>query len=337
MTNATDLAIELLPRYLDVCSDQWPIEVSPEPDELLSSWLHRLSIANGLAPRHFGNVLGQGGGMWSARLDNALPSATSRLLSHHCRIFSNKIDFRENKLRRLLLPLRYTGHRKRSTWLQYCPQCLADDVEPYFRRRWRLATTISCQVHGGRLRDRCPSCGHGVAAFGQPEPIAQHFCTICGYDLRAAPKTSVTVAARRLERCIHDICRFEAAKGRIGSNSLIARLLKMPTLADFDTSRTLTSLSSAARVQCFESAAEMPVIWLATDDCALTTEWRRHILKAGGIREALRPAQQWLAGNVIAEDESRHIKADIRGVTLSSLLDAYARIMKRASSFELQT
>jgi hypothetical protein len=56
------LAIGIRQRYR-VVSDQWPMIVAPQPDELLSSWLHRLAFANGIAPRPFARVLGLTAGM----------------------------------------------------------------------------------------------------------------------------------------------------------------------------------------------------------------------------------------------------------------------------------
>src|SRR5260370_21387046 len=60
-------AIEVQPRYRDVLPDRWPVALMPEPDELLSSYLHRIALANGLPPRRFGDYLGFGAGLWSAR------------------------------------------------------------------------------------------------------------------------------------------------------------------------------------------------------------------------------------------------------------------------------
>ena len=73
MSRKTGFAIEIRERYLDVVGDRWPAVLGPQPDELLSSWLHRLAIANGVAPRSFAGVLGLSGGMWSPRLDVRLP------------------------------------------------------------------------------------------------------------------------------------------------------------------------------------------------------------------------------------------------------------------------
>ena len=50
-TDPALLAIEVQPRYRDLLSGHWPVVAGPEPDELLSSWLHRLAFGNGLPPR----------------------------------------------------------------------------------------------------------------------------------------------------------------------------------------------------------------------------------------------------------------------------------------------
>jgi hypothetical protein len=114
---------------------------------------------------------------------------------------------------RLLLPLRHVASRKAATWLQFCPACLAGDEAPYFRRRWRWATRISCFEHGCGLRDRCPHCGDGIAAFAPRDLIAQHVCCRCGDDLRIAPRIKLLAATRRKAKLIDDLCRFEAARG----------------------------------------------------------------------------------------------------------------------------
>lgn len=51
--------------------------------------------------------------------------------------------------------------RQRNTmfsWLQFCPRCLAEDVEPYFRRYWRVVAMTCCLRHGCVLIDACPIC-----------------------------------------------------------------------------------------------------------------------------------------------------------------------------------
>ncbi|UVK48405.1 TniQ family protein (plasmid) [Mesorhizobium sp. AR07] len=121
MISKAEFAIEVLPRYRQIHSDRWPIAVVPQPDELLSSWLHRLALANGIAPRHFASVFELGGGMWSARLDLFLPDGMSRLLHDHSGIAWEtlaQMASAQNALSPLLLPLRQTsGSRRAVGWL----------------------------------------------------------------------------------------------------------------------------------------------------------------------------------------------------------------------------
>src|SRR5438552_475194 len=58
-----------------------------------------------------------------------------------------------------LLSIGLRGGRRHRPWLQYCPYCLHDDPDPYFRRRWRLTFVTVCPPHRCRLLDRCAACG----------------------------------------------------------------------------------------------------------------------------------------------------------------------------------
>ena len=82
-------------------------------------------------------------------------------------------------------------HRTRQGFgMQYCPQCLLEDRIPYFRKEWRVAFVTTCPTHRCMLRDRCLTCGAGVAFhrgdMGNPqgqhrESIAD--CFACGVSL----------------------------------------------------------------------------------------------------------------------------------------------------------
>ena len=215
MSASSGIAIELRERYHDVVGDRWPVAVAPQADELLSSWLHRLALANGVAPRAFGDIVSGAGGMWSARLDLRLPQALAAWLSARTGLASDEISvlaMSDNAMAPLWLPQRETAHRRRSTWLQFCALCLADDRVPYFRRCWRLASRVSCFRHGCGLRDRCPACRGGLAPFAQADLAPQHIGARCGFDLRAAARISVAATARRLERSINDFSVVQIAK-----------------------------------------------------------------------------------------------------------------------------
>lgn len=45
--------------------------------------------------------------------------------------------------------------------MQYCPVCLSEDKEPYFRIAWRLAIYTFCPIHKVMMKDHC-KCGASV-------------------------------------------------------------------------------------------------------------------------------------------------------------------------------
>lgn len=50
-------------------------------------------------------------------------------------------------------------------WLQYCPQCLDEDTEPYYRRIWRLVPVTCCIQHELVLLDECTSCRRFISPW----------------------------------------------------------------------------------------------------------------------------------------------------------------------------
>ncbi|NNG71919.1 hypothetical protein HLI18_18680 [Rhizobium laguerreae] len=315
-------------RYDEVVSDRWPVFVRPQPGELLSSWTHRLAFANGIAPRPFGRVLGFGPGMWSSSLDMNFQSDAVNILSTHTGISLPELftmSLKGSPLKRLLLPLRDDGRRRGSAWLQFCPQCLADDAHPYFRRQWRLATRISCSHHQCGLRDRCPACRSRIAVFNQVELVPQHFCVTCGFDLRQASKVSVSPSVRSLDQCIHDICGLEAITSSLLDNSLVRRLLAIPDICRQYAAASLVSLSTSARIRCFVRLVTRPNDWLIEDDDAVVRLWRRSILSANGHAPLIE-----LLADALERKRLRFRPEKRRQPTteLSTLLTAYLQMME---------
>lgn len=224
----------------------------------------------------------------------------------------------------LLLPLRENAPRRRSTWMQYCPLCLAADEAPYFRRQWRLSSRISCFVHRCSLRDRCSNCDAGIASFDQTELRPQHFCARCHFDLRGAPKTSVNAAARRLERAIADICSVETAKRSPTIKNLVSRLLRAPVVADIRLARSLTSLSAATRIRCFNALTTQPPDWLVRKEDAVVAHRRQAILAAGGHGELIARFTDILEKNQASRWWKRSPPPN---ADLAHLLEAYSRVI----------
>ncbi|ABA87385.1 hypothetical protein Pcar_0123 [Syntrophotalea carbinolica DSM 2380] len=83
-------------------------------------------------------------------------------------------------------------HRKRRRFgLQFCPKCLAEDKDPYFRCRWRLAFVTVCEKHRCLLQDRCSQCGEPIC-FHRTPPDAETIilCPQCGFDLSTIKEQS---------------------------------------------------------------------------------------------------------------------------------------------------
>lgn len=332
MTGKNHFVIEVQSRYRDILSDRWPITVSPLPDELLSSWLHRLAFANGVAPLHFAEVLSVGKSMWSARMDICPPEAALRLLHQHSNIEREALaamTIEKSPRACLLLPLRIGGNRKRSTWLQFCPKCLASDEAPYFRRSWRQATRISCWTHGCGFRDRCPSCGQGMAGFQQQELVPHNLCTICGFDLRASPNIKVKAPTRRLERYINDLCHLDATKGFPCGNALAQRLLELPAAVIPFRARSLIDLPTAERIRCLDLLLEDHELSLGLE----TNQQpfcHRDAIKATVLNQISVYTPLTARRSIKRKPRSRPI--NLRGISLSALVVAYMQVMSRRST-----
>jgi len=65
--------------------------------------------------------------------------------------------------------------------LAWCPECLAEDEDPYHRLLWGMAPVSSCVRHQRHLVGRCPSCHSRVPAI-HPRSVPG-LCTCCEASL----------------------------------------------------------------------------------------------------------------------------------------------------------
>ena len=232
----------------------------------------------------------------------------------------------EGALAPLLLPLRETACRSRSTWTQFCALCLAEDHAPYFRRSWRLASRISCFRHCCGLRDRCPACHGGIAPFAQTDLIPHYVCARCGFDLRGAARISVEAAARRLERSIDDLCKAEIAKGSSAIHQWVARLLHVPVVVDVGSGRPLANLPVSARIRCFERLAQRADDGLIAG-AGETVGQRRRMAPTPAARDGL--IARFVDVFDGRQESPRFARAQPAGADLAALMAAYARAVGR--------
>jgi hypothetical protein len=179
----------------------WPIHCKPYDDEVLSSWLVRLSRAYGTEPTRFYAQVWPQRAMWHRDIDRGTDDALLLLVAAKTgthRIRALTTTFRGYKgyvtedLRRMKWPpwlLRADLHAglRSQPWLQYCPQCLHEDADPYFRRCWRLAFVTVCPQHHRRLLDRCGACSAAVNFHRLPgDAESMTLCHRCRCDMRFA-------------------------------------------------------------------------------------------------------------------------------------------------------
>lgn len=187
----------------------WPWRPEPYADELLSSWLRRVALGNALKVHSFCHAVWPGLQLWNRDLDALAPDIVLEDLAAHTDVPIDRV--RETTLHRLtgllyegvrvigptdwLLPVGVYHRKRRRPGLQWCPHCLAEDEQPYYRMRWRLALASTCPTHGIVLADRC----HGCARPASPHRGADPLCDTCYADRREHPVVQADSRALQLE------------------------------------------------------------------------------------------------------------------------------------------
>lgn len=187
----------------------FPVHFKPQDDELLSSWLTRLSIAHGMhvpsflfaacdqRSKHYHLLSTDVDKTPHLYLVNLLAERTStpvdRVLSTTLLGYQGLIC--EKTILTSKTPwvlLGFSRPVRKMNGVQYCPLCLSETQEPYFRRSWRLAFSVICTRHKVQLLDCCSACGASVNLFrrsraskGGAPTGSMTRCGSCNSDLRA--------------------------------------------------------------------------------------------------------------------------------------------------------
>lgn len=221
----------MLAREEDLSGDLWPAHPKPQPDELLSSWLVRLTMAHGLKLHTFCSLIWPRKQIWNRDIDKSADEWMLDILAQKTgtpleKVFGTTLAAYQGKVYEKHNPFGNTiwimpvgvYHRKRRQFgLQFCPVCLAEDSKPYFRRRWRLAFMTCCEQHGITLLDRCPQCGDSINFHrnemgdrNKQAPDSVVHCHACRFDLReAVSQVSVhepeaVIFQKRLSQAVKD-------------------------------------------------------------------------------------------------------------------------------------
>lgn len=193
----------------------WPAHPHPYQGECLSSWIVRCAHANGLKEQTFcDSVFGKDYQIWNRDIDRTAPDWLIEIMSMKTgvslkraedttfRLYQGRLfpDLHLNSQLRWITPAMHHHRMIHGYAMQYCPICLADDSEPYYRLSWRLALHTFCPMHEVMMHDRCYSCGSPVAfhriELGRPNKIeveSLDCCWECKARLSEAPIAVPTV------------------------------------------------------------------------------------------------------------------------------------------------
>lgn len=188
----------------------WAIHVPVLPDELFSTWLVRVALAQGCDPMHLTGSLWPRWRAWTVDLDRGISEHRMEILAGRSGVDAVRLE--AATLRPLLAAVAPGVRPEQATWpwvlaqgsrnrrrrggLQFCPLCLAEDATPYFRRTWRLAWHVGCDQHRTLLIDHCHCC-HAVV---EPHRVRANEATLCqcpscGHDLRRTATVDVCAEA----------------------------------------------------------------------------------------------------------------------------------------------
>jgi Zn ribbon nucleic-acid-binding protein len=235
-----------------ITSSLWPIHYKPLPDELLSCWLVRLAHGHGLKVQTFCNLIfGNRHQVWNRDIDRLAPEWLLSELSYRTgtpaeivwkttlRAYEGLLyrKFRLSGALQWILALKMYHRKRVGHGLQFCPVCLAEDVIPYFRKRWRVAFNTVCTRHGTMLLDRCPKCGVAIALHRldmvRPDALeigAMSHCHACGFDLRDAPKVEPISYDSQASTLLIEASRALDIAGTAGSDWDLGRYAVMHQL-----------------------------------------------------------------------------------------------------------
>ena len=207
---------------------RWPINPNILPDELLSSWLYRCAKENGQKMQTFCDLTSKGINIHQYDIDlifdnKALESFCIKLAKPKKDVFNTLLSSYNSYLyhhysgysAQLILKAVIYDKDRPSFGHQFCPQCLATDPIPYFRRVWRTAFVTVCPTHGCYLRDRCESCGSPInfirTDIGQGKLVNEleiYNCHHCHSDLSKQltnhASQNLQIGTRRLLKILND-------------------------------------------------------------------------------------------------------------------------------------
>ena len=219
----------LFALFSDIKTPLLPAYSKPLPDELLSSWLARMSHDHGLQVYEFCKMCWPGLGLFERDIDRNISDEAIEKLSGrtNCRfeeVKSASLRYFEHKLydpflktkygrTKWVLPIGRESFKHKRKGLMFCPGCLRRDKKtPYYRKRWRLALSIVCPDCECYLYDCCSWCGSPVCFFRNSIGIKNHetfkhwaICSNCKRDLKESELKQASPGIVNLQKHLYEI------------------------------------------------------------------------------------------------------------------------------------
>jgi hypothetical protein len=177
----------------------WPARPKPLPGELLSSWIVRISKYNYL---NFSSFLSEYCEIRSQNFPNFdltyNPSLFKLLANHTNTKFDEVLKtslhyeqgyvflFSDNTAKIHWLKSD-SGHSiYKDSELSYCPICISNDSDPFYRKAWRYSFNTVCSDHKIFLRQTCPHCllpYNYLKSLNNPRDDPIKSCGHCNKDI----------------------------------------------------------------------------------------------------------------------------------------------------------
>lgn len=191
----------------------WPLYIPPLNDELFSSWFCRISNYNELRSETLlQNYFPKNSQLWNRDIDMFAPNNIITTLTENTFLTDIEINnlflksyegivfekSNENGLADNILKLGIKHRKRKNYGIVYCPLCLQEDIA-YFRKSWRLATSIICTKCNCYLHEKCPNCNNPISYHRNNIDWLTNSTSVCNplniceckFDLSKSPVTFV--------------------------------------------------------------------------------------------------------------------------------------------------
>ena len=185
----------------------WPGYIPPEKDELLSSWIYRVANEHKIKPYSFTRYYFNNPSFWTRDVDkfittNVLNTILKYTPLNELQIKQMLLSSFDNVIYQGRLSVSYTNGltnlgifsaKRKGYGLLLCSKCLIKN--PYYKKEWRLLTSLICLTCKSYLIDNCPKCNNPIIFHRLSMDDKNNYfenplylCWNCKYDFREIDK-----------------------------------------------------------------------------------------------------------------------------------------------------